>query len=110
MLRKIENDKIKEEIDRKRKARELKNRDQQIKFCKDVYAKTVELEKQKLIEDKQIADELRMQENVERRLIFEQIENYYKDKISMLKEILHREKYEREIEYRAHIQVVVIFI
>jgi hypothetical protein len=44
-------------------------------------------------------------ENEERRKVFDQIENYYKDKISMLKEILQREKYEREIEYRAQIQV-----
>ena len=93
-------------IEKKKKAREIKNRDQQIKICKEVYAKTVELEKQKLIEDKQITDELRMQENEERRKAFNQIENYYKDKISMLREILQREKYEREIEYRAQIQVI----
>ena len=107
MLYQIESDKIKEEIERKKKAREVKNRDTQIKICKEVYEKTVELEKQKLIEDKQITDELRMLENEERRKVFEQIENYYSDKITMLKEILYREKYEREIEYRAQIQVTI---
>lgn len=49
---------------------------------------------------------MRAIENEERRKVFDQIENYYKDKISMLKEILQREKYEREIEYRAQIQVI----
>ena len=49
-----------------------------------------------------------MQENEERRKVFDQIENYYKDKITMLREILQREKYEREIEYRAQIQVIII--
>ncbi len=33
-----------------------------------------------------------------------QIENYYKDKITILKEILQREKYEKELEHRAKIQ------
>lgn len=33
-----------------------------------------------------------------------QIENYYKDKISMLKDTLKKEKQEREIQYRAQIQ------
>jgi len=49
-------------------------------------------------------DEIRSQDNEEKRKIFLQIENYYKDKISMLREILQKERYEREIEYRAHIQ------
>ena len=96
---------MREEIERKKKARGLKNRDQQVKLCKEVYEKTVELEKQKLIEDKHITDEVRMIENEEKRKVFVQIENYYKDKISMLREILQKEKYEREIEHRAQIQV-----
>lgn len=33
-----------------------------------------------------------------------QIENYYKDKITMLKETLHKEKREKEIQYRAQLQ------
>ena len=33
-----------------------------------------------------------------------QIENYYKDKINILKDILKKEKYEKEIQYRAQIQ------
>ena len=33
-----------------------------------------------------------------------QIESYYRDKISILKDILQKEKYEKEIEHRARIQ------
>ncbi len=33
-----------------------------------------------------------------------QIENYYKDKINMLKDTLRKEKQEKEIQYRAQIQ------
>lgn len=33
-----------------------------------------------------------------------QIENYYKDKITMLRDILQKEKKEKEIQYRAQIQ------
>ncbi len=33
-----------------------------------------------------------------------QIENYYKDKINMLKDILYKEKKEKEVQYRAQIQ------
>ena len=38
-----------------------------------------------------------------------QIENYYKDKITILKEILKREKYEKEIEHRSKIQFLSKF-
>ena len=33
-----------------------------------------------------------------------QIENYYKDKICILKDLLKKEKYEKEVQYRAQIQ------
>ena len=38
-----------------------------------------------------------------------QIENYYKDKISILKDILRKEKYEKELEHRAKIQFLSQF-
>ena len=45
-------------------------------------------------------------ENGERRKVLVQIENYYTDKISMLQDILKKEKYERELQYRAQLQVI----
>lgn len=38
-----------------------------------------------------------------------QIENYYRDKINILKDILRREKYEKELEHRAKIQFLSKF-
>lgn len=48
--------------------------------------------------------ELRRAENVEKRKIMVQIESYYSDRIRILKDILRKEKYEKEVEYRAKIQ------
>ena len=53
--------------------------------------------------------EIRKLENNEKRNVMVQIENYYKDKINILKEILRREKYEKEIEHRAKIQFLSQF-
>lgn len=64
----------------------------------------MEFEKQKFIDENYINSEIRRIENEEKRLIMTQIENYYKDKISMLKDILKKEKHEKEVQYRAQIQ------
>jgi len=68
------------------------------------YSKALEFEKQKYIEEKLMQAEIRKRENEEKRLIMTQIENYYQDKISILKDILKKEKQEKEIQYRAQIQ------
>ena len=47
---------------------------------------------------------MRKLENIEKRNVLIQIENYYKDKISILRDILRKEKYEKEVEHRAKIQ------
>lgn len=69
----------------------------------------MELEKQKYLEERANQAELRKNENKEKRLIMTQIENYYKDKINILKDILRREKYEKELEHRAKIQFLSKF-
>ena len=68
------------------------------------YSKAFQFEKQKYIEENLIQSEIREKENQEKRLIMTQIENHYKDKINMLKDILKKEKIEKEIQYRAQIQ------
>lgn len=64
----------------------------------------MELEKQKFLEERANINQIRKAENEEKRNVMSQIENYYRDKISILKDILRKEKYEKEIEYRARIQ------
>ena len=68
------------------------------------YIKALQFEKQKYIEENQIQAEIRKKENEEKRLIMSQIENYYKDRINMLKDVLRKEKQEKEVQYRAQIQ------
>jgi hypothetical protein len=87
----------------------LKVKHNQIKLCNEIYSKALELEKQKYLEERAYQAEIRKSENIEKRNIMIQIENYYKDKISILKEILRREKYEKEIEHRAKIQFLSQF-
>jgi hypothetical protein len=64
----------------------------------------LELERERYIDTQKIENEIRYNENKEKRNILIQIENYYRDKISMLKDILRREKYEKELEYREQIK------
>lgn len=64
----------------------------------------MQYEKDHFLEENKAASEIRRKENEEKRLIMTQIENYYKDKINILKDILKKEKYEKEIQYRAQIQ------
>jgi hypothetical protein len=82
----------------------VKNKHNQIKICNDIYAKALELEKEKYLEERANQAELRRNENMEKRMIMSQIENYYKDKITILKDLLKRERYEKELEHRAQIQ------
>lgn len=108
-INEIENKNIENEIERRRKSREVRNKHNQIKICNEIYSKALELEKQKYLEERAIQAEMRRNENNEKRMIMTQIENYYKDKISILKEILRREKYEKELEHRAKIQYISKF-
>jgi hypothetical protein len=85
--------------------REVKGKHNQLKMCNEIYAKAFELEKQKHLEERSNQMELRRAENDEKNSIFLQVGNFYKDKMSMLKEIYRKEKYESEIEYRAKTQV-----
>ena len=48
-------------------------------------------------------------ENEEKREAMERIENYYKEQIKLLREILENEKKQKEIEHRAHIQFLATF-
>jgi hypothetical protein len=92
------------EIERRKKSRDVRNKHNQVKICNEIYSKALELEKQKYLEERANQMELRRAENDEKRNILNQIENYYKDKITILKDILRKEKYEKEIEYRAKVQ------
>ena len=100
----IEARKTEYEIERRRKAQEVRNHHNQVKFCNDIYQRALQLEKEKNLEKMKRKKEINRKENEEKRLAMERIENYYKDQIRLLKEILEKEKKQAEIQHRAQIQ------
>ncbi len=100
----IEAKKTESEIERRRKAQEVRNHHNQVKFCNEIYQRALILEKEKNLEKIKKKREINRKENEEKRLAMERIENYYKDQIRLLREILENEKKQKEIEHRAHIQ------
>ena len=100
----IEARKTEYEIERRRKAQEVRNHHNQVKFCNDIYQRALQLEKEKNLEKMKRKKEINRKENEEKRLAMESIENYYKDQIRLLKEILEKEKKQAEIQHRAQIQ------
>ena len=100
----IEAKKTENEIERRRKAQEVRNHHNQVKFCNEIYQRALVLEKEKNLEKIKKKREKNRKENEEKRLAMERIENYYKDQIRLLREILEKEKKQKEIEHRAHIQ------
>ena len=94
------------EIERRRKAQEVRNHHNQIKFCNEIYQKALQLEKEKNLEKIKKKREMIKKKNEDKRLDMERIENYYKDQIRLLREILENEKKQKEIEHRARIQML----
>ena len=101
-IKEIEKKKTDNEIERRRKAKEVRNYHNKIKFCNNLYKEALELEKQKNLEEVRYQKELIRKENQEKREAMMTIEKYYKDQIKMLKEVLAKEKKERDMEHRAH--------
>lgn len=60
-----------------------------------------DLEKDKLLEEKKIAKEREWQKVSQRQAMVHTIENYYKDKIDMLKDRIDQEKFERQVAQEA---------
>ena len=89
---------------RRKKSREIKQRDKRMRICQDIYTKALDLEKKKHLEERHAEIEVRKAENIEKRKKLMQIESYYQDRLSILKENLAKEKYEKNIEFRANIQ------
>lgn len=68
-----------------------------MRLCKKVYKLASDLEKNKLLEEKKKYKENEMKKLSQKKVMVDTIENYYKDKISMLKERIDSEKFERKI-------------
>lgn len=68
-----------------------------MRLCKKVYKLASDLEKNKLLEEKKKYKENEHKKLTQKKVMVDTIENYYKDKISMLKERIDSEKFERKI-------------
>ena len=75
----------------------FKRNAQQVRLCKKVYKLASDLEKNKLLEEKKKYKENEIKKLSQKKVMVDTIENYYKDKISMLKERIDSEKFERKI-------------
>ena len=105
-IKEIEAKKVDSEIERRRKAKEVRAHHNQLKFCNEIYQRALQLEKEKNLENVKLLKEINKKENQEKRLAMDKIENYYKTQIKLLKEMLEKEKKERDLEHRAHLQVL----
>ena len=79
----------------------IKRNAQQARLCKKVFKLASDLEKDKLIEEKKHHREQEHQKVSQKRAMVETIENYYKDKIDMLKDRIGQEKFERHVAQEA---------
>ena len=105
-IQEIQTKKMENEIEKKRKAREFKNHQNQLRLCNEIYSKALQLEKERYLEELSSQMEIRRIENDEKSKSMMEIEKYYTDKIAILNEILKREKKDREIEHNAQIQLL----
>jgi hypothetical protein len=79
----------------------FKRNAQQVRLCKKVYKLASDLEKNKLLDEKKFYKESEMKKHTQKKAMVQTIENYYKDKIDMLKDRIGREKRDREIAQEA---------
>ena len=101
-LEEINQMKTENEIERRQKAKEIRNYHRKMKIGNNIYKQALEMEKQKNLEKIKSEKKIINEENEEKRKLMITIEKYYKDQIKMLREILAKEKKEREREHKEH--------
>ena len=96
-LNEIREKKFEEELINQQKSLMYKRNAQQVRLCQKVYKLASELEKNKLLEEKRQFNENQQQKKTQKRMMVDGIEQFYKDKINMLRERIETEKFERKI-------------
>ena len=76
---------------------------QQVRLCQKVYKLASELEKNKLLEEKKDYKETQQQKTKQKKQMLDGIESFYKDKISMLKDRIDKERFDRKIAQQAQV-------
>jgi hypothetical protein len=80
----------------------LKRNAQQVRLCQKVYKLASELEKQKVIEEKKSLVEDKKGKNKMKKQILDSFENYYRDRINLLKEKMNDERQKQNIMEQAN--------
>jgi hypothetical protein len=96
-IKAIKQKKFEEEMMNQQRSQMFKRNAQQVRLCKKVYKLASDLEKSKLLEEKKQYKESELKKKGQKQQMVATIENYYKDKITMLKERIGNEKFERQI-------------
>lgn len=100
-IKAIKQKKFEEQMLNQQRSQMFKRNAQQVRLCKKVYKLASDLEKNKLLEEKQRYKESEVKKQSQKKVMVDTIENYYKDKISMLKDRIDSEKFERELAQQA---------
>ena len=96
-LKQIREKKFEEELINQQKSLMYKRNAQQVRLCQKVYQLASNLEKNKLLEEKRSFMENQSMKKTQKKMMVDGIENFYKDKINMLRERIETEKFERKI-------------
>lgn len=75
-------------------------------MCQKVYKLASELEKNKLLAEKKEFRENQERKKAQKKMMVDAIETYYKDRIHMLKDRIHNERFERQIAQQAQAQAL----
>ena len=79
---------------------------QQVRLCQKVYRLASDLEKNKLLEEKKAFLANQNMKKTQKKLMVDGIENFYRDKITMLRERIETEKFERRIAQNAQVEAL----
>ena len=104
-LKQIREKKFEEELINQQKSLMYKRNAQQVRLCQKVYKLASDLEKNKLLEEKRDYIAQQNAKSKQKQMMVDGIETFYKDKISMLKERIETEKFERKIAQAAQLEV-----
>jgi len=105
-LKTIKEKKFEEELINQQKSLMYKRNAQQVRLCQKVYQLASNLEKNKLLEEKRTFMENQNMKKTQKKMMVDGIENFYKDKINMLRERIENEKFERKIAQNAQVEAL----
>ena len=105
-LKQIREKKFEEDLINQQKSLMYKRNAQQVRLCQKVYRLASNLEKNKLLEEKKNFNDNQIMKKSQKKQMVDCIENFYRDKINMLRERIETEKFERKIAQNAQVEAL----